>query len=190
MTKVPIVRTVVTAAYIGPGDVIVVPAYSSQSSARGEDHLLCVASAIPPVAATGKISLLCNYPDHGTVIVERLSTEPIRVVSLALVRADQLLPEDIIRVGTNLHTVRQATHNYHSVTLWTEDAISLHYALADMVVVVNWTMRVCDGPLQVTNGPAAVDLSHYPHTCPKCGAPAYLGSWKVDCSRGASCAKT
>lgn len=32
----------------------------------------------------------------------------------------------------------------------------------------------------------SIDLSRYPHVCPRygCGAPAYIGYWKVECSRG------
>lgn len=38
------------------------------------------------------------------------------------------------------------------------------------------------GPL----GPSkAVDLSHYPHNCPRCNGPAYIGAMNsIDCAKG------
>lgn len=37
-------------------------------------------------------------------------------------------------------------------------------------------------PLQVSQPP--VDLSRFPHSCPRCGGAAYVGLSDVDCSRG------
>lgn len=31
-----------------------------------------------------------------------------------------------------------------------------------------------------------IDNSSYPHTCPRCGAPAYVGLLNTDCSKGCS----
>jgi hypothetical protein len=55
----------------------------------------------------------------------------------------------------------------------------------------SWTMVAVDEGFELvkTALPSSTIVSHrsrssvYPHTCPRCGAPAYVGFSKVDCSR-------
>ena len=47
---------------------------------------------------------------------------------------------------------------------------------------IKW-YKESDEPLQGSPPPPIAFDSMYPHTCPTCGAPAYVGALKIECSQ-------
>lgn len=65
---------------------------------------------------------------------------------------------------------------------WISGITQQAFESADWLIFADWAPGF--GPTAV----APVDLSRFPHKCPACGAPAYIGLKDVDCS-SATCSK-
>jgi hypothetical protein len=49
-----------------------------------------------------------------------------------------------------------------------------------------YVKKVRTNYLEILNKPVVINnqLDKYPHACPRCGAPAYIGLFSTDCSKG------
>jgi hypothetical protein len=57
-----------------------------------------------------------------------------------------------------------------------------HVIVGNFVVFSPSNIKIL--PLNATIASTAIDMSKYPHKCPKCSSPAYIGFTSVECSKG------